>query len=104
MKEKLLLLKGIRTLINFRTLIISKIYKYMTLVSKNLYIYKLDGIVNKYNNTYRSPIKMKPLDVKSIAYIDLGTEKNDEDSNFKVDDLVRISKYKNIYSKGYVPN
>ena len=76
----------------------------MTLVSKNLYIYKLDDIVNKYNNTYRSTIKMKPLDVKSITYIDLGTEKNDEDSNFKVDDLVRISKYKNIYSKGYVPN
>ena len=41
----------------------NKIYKYMTSVSKNVYINKLDGIVNEYNNTYHSTIKMKPVDV-----------------------------------------
>ena len=43
----------------------NKIYKYMTSVSKNIYIDKLDDIVNKYNNTYHSTIKLKPVDVKS---------------------------------------
>ena len=47
----------------------TKIYKYMTSVSKNVYIDKLDDIVNKYNNTYHSNIKMKPVDVKSSTYI-----------------------------------
>ena len=41
-----------------------KIYKYMTSVSKNVYIDKLDDIVKKYNNTYHKSIKMKPADVK----------------------------------------
>ena len=48
----------------------NKIYKYMTSISKNVYIDKLDDIVNKYNNTYHSTIKMKPVDVKSNTYID----------------------------------
>ena len=48
----------------------NKIYKYMTSVSKNVYIDKLDDIVNKYNNTYHSTIKMKPVDIKSNTYID----------------------------------
>ena len=43
----------------------NKIYKYMTLISKNVYIDELDDIVNKYNNTYHSTIKTKPTDVKS---------------------------------------
>ena len=42
----------------------NKFYKYMTSVSKNVYIDKLDNIVNKYNNTYNSRIKMKAVDVK----------------------------------------
>ena len=42
----------------------TKIYKYMTLVLKNVYIVKLADIVNKFNNTYHSTIKMKPADVK----------------------------------------
>ena len=42
----------------------NKIYKYMTSVLKNVYIDKLDGIVNKYNNLYHGTIKMKPVDVK----------------------------------------
>ena len=42
----------------------------MNSVSKNVYIYKLDDIVNKYNNTYQRTIKMKPVDVKSNTDID----------------------------------
>ena len=40
----------------------------MTSISKNLYIDKLDYIVNKCNNTYHSAIKMKPVDVKSNTF------------------------------------
>ena len=47
-----------------------KIYKYMTSVSKNVHINKLDDIVNKYNNTYNNAIKIKSVDVKSSTYID----------------------------------
>ena len=45
----------------------TKIYKYMTSISKNVYINKLDDIVNKYNNTYHTTIKMKPIDVKDTT-------------------------------------
>ena len=48
----------------------TKIYKYMTSVSKNVYIDKLDDMVNEYNNTYHRTIKMKPVDVKDNTYID----------------------------------
>ena len=82
----------------------NKIYKYMTSISKNVYIDKLDDIVNKYNNTYHSTIKMKPVDVKSSTYIDSSKEINDKDPKFKVWDAVRTSKCKNIFAKGYVPN
>ena len=64
-----------------------------------MYINKLDEIVNKCNNTYHSPVKMK-----SSAYIDFGKENNNKDPKFKVGDHVRISKYKNIFAKGYVDN
>ena len=53
-----------------RTLM-TKNCKYMTSVSKNLYIDKLNDIVNEYNNTYHSAIKIKPVDVKDNTYIDL---------------------------------
>ena len=53
----------IRTLMN-------KINKYMTSILKNMYIDKLDDIVNKYTNTYNSAIKVKPDNVKSNTYID----------------------------------
>ena len=48
----------------------NKIYKYMTSISKSVYIDKLDDIVNEYNKTYYSAIKMKPVDAKSRTYID----------------------------------
>ena len=81
----------------------SKIYKYMTSVSKNVYIDKLDDIVNEYNNTYHTTIKMKPIDVKDNAYVNTDKKINNKDPKFKVGDRVRISKYKNIFAKGYTP-
>ena len=76
----------------------------MTSISKNVYIDKLDDIVDEYNNTYHRTIKMKPVDVKDNTYIDFKKEVNDKDPKFKVGDHVRISKYKNIFAKGYAPN
>ena len=63
---------------------------------------KLDDTVNEYNNTYHRTIKMKPVDVKSNTYINSSKEINDEYLKYKIGDIVRISKYKNIF--GYVPN
>ena len=82
----------------------NKIYKYMTSISKNLYVDKLYDIVNECYNTYHGNIKMKPVDVKDNIYIDFKKEVNDKDPKFKVGDHVRISKYKNIFAKGYQPN
>ena len=89
--------KFIRTIKN-------KIYKYMTSILKNMYIDKLDDIVNKYNDVNHGTIQMKPIDVKDNTYIDFGKEVNDNDFKFKVGDHVRISQYKNIFAKGYTPD
>ena len=82
----------------------SKICKYMTSLSKNVYIDKLNAIMNKYNNTYHPTIKMKPINVKDNTYIITNKEINYKHPKFKVGDYVRISKYKNIFAKGYMPN
>ena len=82
----------------------NKIYKHMTSMSKNTYIDKLDDIVHKCNNKKHRTIKMKPIDVKGNTYIDFGKGVKDSDPKFKVGDHVRISKYKNIFAKGYTPN
>ena len=82
----------------------NKLYKHMTATGKNLYYDVLDDVVNKYNNTKHSTIKMKPIDVgdnNKRVYID---EHNEKDSRFKVGDRVRIPKFKNIFAKGYTPN
>ena len=68
------------------------------------FIRTLNDIVNEYSNTYHRTIKMKPVDVKDNTYIDFKKEVNDKDPKFKVGDHVRISKYKNIFAKGYTPN
>ena len=65
----------------------------MTSVSKNVFINKLDDIVDKHNNTYHSTIKMRPVDVKSSTYINSSEEINDEDPNLK---LVVLLEYQNI--------
>ena len=82
----------------------NKIYKYMTSVSKNVYIDKLDDIVNEYNNSYHRTIKMKPVDVKDNTYIDFEKEFNNENPKFEIGDHVRIYKYKNVFAKGCTPN
>ena len=97
-KGNLLLLKDLSEFLK------TKISQYMTSISKNVYIDKLDDIVNEYNNTYHRTIKMKPIDVKDNTYIDFKKEVNDKDPKFKVGDHVRISKHKNIFAKGYTPN
>ena len=85
----------------------------MTATGKNIYYDVLDDVVNEYNNTKHNTIKMKPKDVKNdtaklgaIArnkrvYID---EHNEKSARYNVGDRVRISKFKNIFAKGYTPN
>ena len=77
----------------------NKLYKLMTATGKNVYHDVLDDVVNKYNNTKHSIIKMKPIDVgdnNKRVYID---EHNENDSRLKVGDRVRISKYLNWSSE-----
>ena len=80
------------------------IFKHMTAISKNVYFDVLDDIVNKYNNTIHRTIKMKPIDVTNVSFAECNEESNKRNSKFKVGDRVRISKYKNIFAKGYAPN
>ena len=82
----------------------TKIYKYMTSLSKIVYMDKLDNILNEYNNTCHRTIKMKPVNAKDDTYNDFKKGVKDKDPKFKVGHHVRISKYKNIFSKGYTPN
>ena len=69
-----------------------------------MYIDKLDDKVSEYNNTYHRTIKRKHVDVKDNTYIDFKKEVIDKELTFKVGDYVRISKCKNIFAKGYMPN
>ena len=82
----------------------NKSFKHMTAASKNVYFDVLHDIVNKYNNTVHRSIKMKPIDVTSDSYAEYNEDFNKKDPKFKVGDHVRISKYKNIFAKGYTPN
>ena len=74
----------------------NKIFNHMTTISKMF-------IVNKYNNTVHRTIKMKPIDVTGDSYVEYSEDFNKKGLKFKVNDHVRISKYKNIFAKGYVP-
>ena len=56
----------------------------------------MDDIVNRCNNAYYSTIKTEPVNVKSNRYIDSSKEINDKFPKFKIGDIIRISKYKNI--------
>ena len=75
----------------------TKIYKYMTSVSRNVYVNKLDDIVREYHNTSHRTIKMKPVDVKDNTYVYSKKEVNDKDPKFKVGNPVTISKYKKYF-------
>ena len=77
----------------FRTLKI-KFVSILDFKSKNLYIDKLDDILNKFNNTYHSRIKIKPVDVKPNTYIESSKEINYHDPKFNIGDIVRISNKK----------
>ena len=73
----------------------------MTSLSKNVYIDKLNDIVNEYNNTCHRTIKMKLVDVKDNTYINSSKKVHDKDPKFQVGDHVRMLKYKNIFAEGY---
>ena len=82
----------------------NKLYKHMTATGKNVYYDVLDNVVNEYNNTKHSTIKMKPKDVgnnNKRVYID---EQNEKSVRYNVGDRIRISKLKNVFTKGYTPN
>ena len=76
----------------------------MTAISKNVYFNVSDDIVNRYNNTVHRTIKMKPINVMSSSYAECNEDSNKKDPKFKIGDRIRISKYKNIFAKGYTPN
>ena len=71
----------------------NKTYKYMTSVSKNVCVDKLNDIVNECKNTYDKTINIKPVDIKSNKYVNSSKEVNDKNPTFKICDNVRISKY-----------
>ena len=76
----------------------------MTAISKNVYLDVLNDIVDEYNNTYYRTIKVKPIDVGDDSFAQYNEEFNEKDPKFEIADHVRISKYKNIFAKGYTPN
>ena len=76
----------------------------MTAISKNVYFDVLDDIVDNYYNTVHRTVKMKPIDVTRDSYVEYNEDSNKKDPKFKVRDHVRISKYKNMFAKGYAPN
>ena len=76
----------------------------MTSIAKNVYFNVLDDIVDKYNNTYHKTIKMKPVNVEDDSFAEYNEQSNEKYPKFKVGDHVRISKFKNIFAKGYTPN
>ena len=80
----------------------NKIYRYMNPISKNVYIEKLDDIVDKYNNKYHKTIKLVPVDVNPSIYLDFNTE-NNKVLNLKLE-IMLISKDKNIFARFHVPN
>ena len=76
----------------------------MTSISNNMHANILDDIVDKYNNAFHSTIKVKPVNIISSTYINLDKMNNKEDSQFKVDDHVRISNIKTLFAKSNAPN
>ena len=82
----------------------NEIYKCMIIIGKNVYFNVFDDIVTDYNNTIHSSIKMKPKDVKDNNLTEYIEEFNKKNPKFKIGDYVRISKYKNTFSKGFLPN
>ena len=82
----------------------NEIYNYITAISKNAYIKKLDKKVDKNSKPYHRSIKMRAADVQPKKYVKYDVEYNDKDPKFKVGDRMKISKYKNVFGKGYTPS
>ena len=82
----------------------NNIFKHMTAVSKNVYFDVLDDILDEYNSTVHRTIKMKPIAVTSVSYVEYNEDSNVTKLKFKVGDHVRISKYENIFAEGYTQN
>ena len=82
----------------------NELFKHMTAVSKNVSFDLLDNIVNKYNNFVHRSIKMKPIDVTSESCAKHNEDSNEKDPKFKIGDHVTISKYSNVFAKGYTQN
>ena len=82
----------------------NKIFKHMTAISKSVYWNVLDDIVNKYNNADHRTIKIKPVDVTSDSYAKYDKDSYVTKPKLKFGDNVRISKYRNIFAKGYTEN
>ena len=82
----------------------TNIYKYVTAINDNVYYDHLDKIVEKYNNTVNRSIKMKPINVKNSDNKTYVVTPNKQSAKFKINDLLRISQFKNVFAKGYSPN
>ena len=93
-----MLLKDLLELYNIKFIDIWQLFQ------KNVYFNILDDIIDKHNNAYHKTIKMKAIDIKSDSFAEYNEESNEKDPKFKAGDHVRISKYKNIFAKGYAPN
>ena len=77
----------------------------MSSISKHVYIDKLDDMVKKYDNSYHGTIKTRLFHVKSnTLYGSSKKNNNNKDPKFKIRDVVRVSKYENIFAKGYTGN
>ena len=76
----------------------------MSTIGRNVYFNVLDDIVDKYNNSFHSSIKMKPKDLNDYSFVEYNEETNRKNPKFRVGDNVRISKYKIFFAKGYTPN
>ena len=87
-----------------KSVVAERFIKTLKAISKNVYFDVLDDIVNKYNNAVHRTIIMKPIDVTSDSYAEYSEYFNKKDPKYKVGDHVRISKYKNIFAKGYAAN
>ena len=82
----------------------TKTYKHMTTIGKNVYFNVLHDTVDEYNKSFHSSIKIKPKDLRDDSFTEYNEESNKKTPKFKIGDRVRISKYKNIFSKGCTPN
>ena len=81
----------------------AKIYKKTTANDSKTYLSYLNKMIDQYNNTYHHSINKKPINADYSALTE-PNETNSKVPKFKVNDEVRIAKYKNIFIKGYTEN